>query len=260
MTNVSTSAKEQFDRQAAHYNGQWATWSDETLQRMLELAAPQPSWDVLDVATGTGFTALAFAPRVAHVVGADVSPGMLAQAAKRAQEQGIANVAWQEAPAETLPFGDGAFDLVTVRIAPHHFTDVRAFLAEVRRVLTPSGVFVLGDTTVPDGDAETAAWQNDVEKVRDSSHNANLPPETWRALAAEAGFTVTDLESLSGAIQLALTPWLETAGATGERAERVRQMFRDAPPAARRAFQITADAEGETHFAWQRVILRTVRS
>ena len=258
MTNVSTSAKEQFDRQAAHYNGRWAAWSDETLQRMLELAAPQPEWNALDVATGTGFTALAFAPRVAHVIGADVSPGMLAQADKRAQEQGIANVGWQEASAELLPFDDGAFDLVTVRIAPHHFTDVWAFLSEARRVLKPGGVFVLGDTTVPDGDAETAEWQNAVEKVRDSSHNANLSPETWRALTAEAGFTVTDLEALSGAIHLALSPWLETAGATGERAERVRQMFRDAPPAAQRAFQISTDAEGETHFAWQRVILRAV--
>jgi ubiquinone/menaquinone biosynthesis C-methylase UbiE len=72
---TSTSAKEQFDRQAAHYNNQWAGWSDETLQRMLALADPQPSWHVLDVATGAGFTALAFAPLVAEVTGADLSPG-----------------------------------------------------------------------------------------------------------------------------------------------------------------------------------------
>jgi ubiquinone/menaquinone biosynthesis C-methylase UbiE len=259
MSAPATSAKEQFDRQAAHYNGQWASWTDETLQRMLELAAPQSHWNMLDVATGTGFTALAFAPRVAHVTGADISPGMLAQAAQHAQEQGITNAEWREAPAESLPFDDGTFDLVTVRIAPHHFTDVRAFLSEVRRVLRPGGVFVLGDTTVPDDNAEAADWQNAVEKERDPSHGANLPPETWRTLLTGAGFMVSDLEALSGAIKIALSPWLETSGAAGERAERVRQMFRNAPETAKQEFQISTDPNGEIHFAWQRVILKATR-
>jgi ubiquinone/menaquinone biosynthesis C-methylase UbiE len=255
---VSTSAREQFDRQTAQYNQQWADWSDETLRRMLALADPQPSWQVLDVATGTGFTALALAPLVAQVIGADLSPGMLAQAEKRSKEQGITNVSWIEAPAEKMPFDDGAFDLVTVRIAPHHFTDVRAFLSETRRVLKPDGLFVLGDTSIPDEEGEAANWQNAVERERDPSHVANLSPKTWRSLTEEAGFVVTDLETLTGAIRIALTPWLETSGTTGERAERVRRLFADAPESARRHFQITADANGETHFAWQRVVLRAI--
>ncbi|MBC8101655.1 MAG: methyltransferase domain-containing protein [Cytophagales bacterium] len=256
--SATASAKEQFDRQAAHYNGQWASWTDETLQRMIVLADPQPTWRVLDVATGTGFTALGFAPRVAHVTGADLSPGMLAQATKRAEEQGIANIDWVETPAESLPFMDGAFDLVTVRIAPHHFSDVGTFLSETRRVLKSEGVFMLGDTTVPDDDPVAADWQNAVERERDPSHVANLSPETWRVLSERAGFTVTDLEGLSGAIRIALTPWLETAGATGERAERVRSLFAQAPKSARHHFEIATDAEGETHFSWQRVVLRAV--
>ncbi|MES2462899.1 MAG: methyltransferase domain-containing protein, partial [Armatimonadota bacterium] len=207
---VVTSAKEQFDRQAVHYNSQWAGWSDETLQRMLALADPQYSWQVLDVATGSGFTALAFAPLVSEVVGADLSPGMLAQAANRTREEGITNVSWVESPAEKLPFEDGAFDLVTVRIAPHHFTDIRAFLSETRRVLKPGGIFIVGDTTVPDASSEAADWQNRVERERDSSHVANLTPETWRSLTEAAGFTVTDLETGGGAIAITLTPWLET--------------------------------------------------
>ena len=73
------SAKEQFDKQATEYNAQWNTWSEETLNAMLAAAQPQPADTVLDVATGTGFTALAFAPLVSSVAGLDVSPGMLAQ-------------------------------------------------------------------------------------------------------------------------------------------------------------------------------------
>ncbi len=89
---MSVSAREQFDRQAAHYDARWSSWSDETLRRMLELAEPRSDWRVLDVATGTGFTALAFAPLVREVVGADISPGMLAQARRRAGEAGVENV------------------------------------------------------------------------------------------------------------------------------------------------------------------------
>src|SRR6478672_3361744 len=94
LANTMTSAKEQFDRQAAHYNTQWNTWSEALLRWLLEHADAQPSDNVLDVATGTGFTALAFAPHVQSVIGLDVSTGMLAEAQKRQQEQDITNVTW----------------------------------------------------------------------------------------------------------------------------------------------------------------------
>lgn len=252
------SARAQFDRQAEKYNERWASWSEETLRRLLQLADPKPDWRVLDVATGTGFTALAVAPHVAQVTGSDVSPNMLAEAAKRADAAGVTNVDWVEAPAEALPFADAAFDLVTARIAPHHFNDVPAFLAETRRVLKPEGVFVLADTTVPNDEPEAAAWQNAVERERDGSHVANLSPAAWRALVEAAGLRVTDLDPAGGGIGLELSAWLETAGCAGARAEHVRKLFANAPDSARRAFQITTGADSETRFVWQRVVLRAV--
>ncbi len=253
------SAREQFDRQATQYDERWASWSDETLRRMREMADPQPGWRVLDVATGAGFTALAFAPHVREVVGTDISTGMLAQACRRADEAGVTNIVWQEAAAESLPFNDASFDLVIVRIAPHHFIDVPAFLRETRRVLRPGGALVLGDTTVPDDEPEAAQWQNAVERERDPSHAANLSPEAWRALCAEAGLAITDLDHTSGRITISLGAWLDTAGCTGERAERVRTLFAHAPASARRQFRIEVDApSGETQFSWQRVVLRAV--
>lgn len=257
---ATITAKEQFDRQASQYNERWASWSDETLRRMLELADPQPAWRVLDVATGTGFTALAFAPNVASVVGADIAPGMLAEAAKRAGAQDIENVSWVETPAESLPFADGSFDLVTARIAPHHFTDVAAFLRETYRVLVPGGLFVLGDTSVPDDDAEAAEWQNRVEWARDNSHVRNRSPHEWTSLCESAGFTISDVEYREAAIEIPVSAWLETGGCTGERAEEVRRLFAEAPASAREHFRIVTDpATGESRFSWARVILRAAR-
>ena len=131
MTAVpARSAKEQFDKQAAHYDKQWSTWSEETLGWLLANADPQPADFVLDVASGTGFTALAFAPLVETVIGMDISPGMLEQARRQAGERRIANAVFQEGAAESLPFADGSFDIVTCRIAPHHFLSVEEFLAK----------------------------------------------------------------------------------------------------------------------------------
>ena len=253
------SAKEQFDRQAAHYNAQWNSWSEEVLNSMLISAQPKPTDAVLDVATGTGFTALAFAPLVQSVVGLDVSPGMLKQAEQYAQERGIANAAFQEGPAEALPFADQSFDLVTCRIAPHHFLDVQKFLAETARVLKPGGSFVLADTTVPDNSPEADAWQNGLEVVRDPSHVRNYTPGEWRHMAEAAGLTVTECRTNGGGITIPLSDWLTRAGCTPEQSAEVRRRFAEAPQSAREAFQIETQARGETVFTWQRVVLKAIK-
>ena len=258
-TTPKRTAKEQFDKQASEYNAQWNTWSEETLNAMLALAQPKPTDTVLDVATGTGFTALAFAPLVQSVVGLDVSPGMLRPAEQFTGERGITNAVFQEGAAESLPFGGASFDLVTCRIAPHHFLSVPQFLAETARVLKPGGSFVLADTTVPDDLPEAADWQNAVEAVRDPSHVRNHPPSEWRQLAEAAGLTVTECHTEGSGITIPLSDWIKKAGCTPEQADAVRRSFADAPDSARAVFSIVVGTGGETVFTWPRVLLRAVK-
>jgi ubiquinone/menaquinone biosynthesis C-methylase UbiE len=129
----------QFGAHAAAYSTSTVHAKGASLARLIELTKPHKTWRALDVATGAGHTAAAFAPHVASVIASDLTEEMLAEAAALAASKGFANMTTARADAEALPFADASFELVTCRIAPHHFPDVPTFVAEARRVLVPGG-------------------------------------------------------------------------------------------------------------------------
>ncbi len=253
------SSEEQFDRQAEFYNGQWNRWSEKSLEWLVRNSEVTGTETVLDIATGTGFTALAFAPLVSAVVGLDVSSQMLEKARQEAESRGIGTVEWRQGSAERLEFRDESFDLVTCRVAPHHFLNVPQFVREVKRVLKPGGKFLLADTTVPDGEGEIGHWQNRVEALRDPSHIRNYSPLEWRALVEAAGMTVEVCGEVEETTPLELEPWLQNAGCEGEAADEVRGLFRSSPQEIRAAFEIEEDPDGEISFSWKRVVLKAVK-
>jgi len=170
-----------------------ATGSD--LQRMVELAAPRPTDRLLDLATGGGHVARTFAPHVAEVVATDLTPEIIDHAAAYLAGLGLANVTTALADAENIPFPDASFDLVTCRIAPHHFPHPDRFVQESARVLRPGGRFVLVDSTVPDGEA--GAFFNRYEVLRDPSHVRSLTLAEWVSLIEAAGLALHTVESFT---------------------------------------------------------------
>jgi SAM-dependent methyltransferase len=95
----------------------------------------------LDVAAGTGepgLTVARLAPE-GHVVLADLAAEMLGIAARRAAAQRITNVETSVCSADDLPFGDGAFDSISVRFGYMFFPDLARATAEFARVLRPGG-------------------------------------------------------------------------------------------------------------------------
>ncbi len=95
----------------------------------------------LDVASGTGEPGLSVARHIprGRVVLTDLVPEMLDVAARRAAEQGVANVGTAVCSADDLPFEDAGFDSATVRFGYMFFPDVGAATAELARVLRPGG-------------------------------------------------------------------------------------------------------------------------
>ena len=145
----------------------------------------------LDVATGGGHCALTIAPYCDKVIAADVTPAMVEAARAFFAEQEAANIEVVEADAHALPFEDHHFDLVTCRIAPHHFEDPAAFVAEVARVLKPGGKFLLIDNIAPEDD-RLDAFINWLEAARDPSHVRNLKVSQWRENVEAAGLEIRE--------------------------------------------------------------------
>lgn len=174
---------DQFTQQASAYASSAIVRNEEVLQRILEMAQPQPSDHVLDVACGTGILTCALAAHTAHVTGVDLTPAMLVQAQKEQVQQGLSNLAWHKADVAALPYPNAAFSLVVSRFAFHHFPEPLAVLREMRRVCRPGGRIVIADVTPAANKAEAF---NAIEKLRDPSHTQALSPEEWAALLAQA--------------------------------------------------------------------------
>jgi SAM-dependent methyltransferase len=193
-----------------------STWSDRAqayresethragadLDLLVEWCEPAEGVKALDVATGGGHVARRLREAGAEVVTLDPSPGMQADVL---------------APAEHIPFDDGAFDVVVTRIAPHHFEDIRAAVAELERV--SNRLVVVEDTLYSSERHEQA------EKLRDPTHVRNYTEDEWRELLTEAGLEVEQVECFEK--EHPLEDWLARTGCEGEEAERVRELLAD---------------------------------
>jgi ubiquinone/menaquinone biosynthesis C-methylase UbiE len=242
--------QQQFGAHASAYATSAVHAKGASLGRLVDLVRPEGHWQVLDIATGAGHTAAAFAPHVAHVIASDITEEMLDETRRLAAAKGFANLETAVADAETLPFDDARFDLVSCRIAAHHFPDVPRFVADVARVLKPGGTFALVDNISPDalstpGFSEVdlagaAAGYNAFEKLRDKSHGRCLGLAEWCEVITAAGLTVLRREILPKA--MALAPWATRMDADAATTERLRAMLEEGTPALKAFLRPRLDA------------------
>ena len=156
----------------------------------------------LDVATGGGHVARRLRDEGFNVTTLDPAPGMRADVL---------------APAEHIPFADGSFDTVATRIAPHHFSDIRAATAEMARVARR--VVLIEDTLFDSEEVEEA------ELLHDPTHVRSYSEQEWRSFLEDAGLAVEQVDLLEKGRNF--TDWCDRTGCTGHEREQVRELLGD---------------------------------
>ena len=96
--------QEQFGKTAASYLTSTPHALGKSLERLVALTSPQKNWNALDVATGGGHVAYAFAPHVRRTWATDITQEMLELVKAEAQKRGLTNIRTAYAKAEALPF------------------------------------------------------------------------------------------------------------------------------------------------------------
>jgi len=185
---------DEFSRQAQNFDA-WAVKVDENVGERFGAALGEAAGGrLLDVACGPGVVTAALAPNAASVTAFDATEAMLDRARDRCAKAGLSNVEFRSGDAESLPFGDAAFDGVVTRAAIHHFAHPQRALDEMFRVLRPGGAAVLLDVISAE-DARESDLHNAVERLRDPSHVRMLPPSELDDAVVRAGFRGIDTAS-----------------------------------------------------------------
>jgi ubiquinone/menaquinone biosynthesis C-methylase UbiE len=157
---------------------------------------------VLDVGTGGGHVARRLREEGCTVVTVDPAPGMRPDVVSSAEE---------------LPFADGSFDVVTCRIAAHHFQDIHSAIAEMARVT--QRLVVIEDNVFTDERVEEA------ERLRDPTHVRCYSEDEWKAMLTEAGLEVEQLERFER--HPVVEDWLARVETPPADAARVRELLAD---------------------------------
>ncbi len=241
--NRFESIQSQFSAAATRYTTSRYHADSPDLDAMLAAVDLRGDERVLDIGTGVGHTAVAFAPRVSEVVALDLTAAMLDEARGLASRRGVDNVRFEQGDAMALPFPDDSFDVVTCRVCAHHFEDPAAAVREIARVLRPGqasgagqpqrasqpseagGTLLLVDSVSPEDPAQDT-FLNCIEVLRDPSHVRNHSLSQWQQMLADAGLASECLNVWR--VPLEFQDWVERMRTPQLECQQLRSLFKKA--------------------------------
>ena len=170
--------------------------------------------------------------------------------------RGAGNVAYVAGDVEALPFADSSFDVVTCRIAAHHFADPATAVRQVQRVLRPGGSLLLQDILGHD-DSEANAFVTEVERRRDPSHVRAYRAAEWKAFLRAAGLSVLDEARVAKTRRW--EDWTGRMRMSAEARADLEAFVRAAPERCRAAFDFTLAGGRVESFTDRMLLLRADR-
>jgi len=215
--------REEFTRQADDYAAAPMIRDIDHIEKLVSIAAPRPDARVLEIATGPGHVAMAFAKVTREVVGIDLTDAPLKIAGKMRAERGLKNVSFRQGDVEArLPFADNEFDVVVCRFAVHHFENPAAVVKEMARVCRIEGTVAIEDLISSEHPAR-AEYYNRFEQLRDTSHTRALALSELIKTMASAGLEIMRFES--SALRNPVDRWFQSAQTTPDREAQARAMI-----------------------------------
>ncbi|WP_338849004.1 class I SAM-dependent methyltransferase [Massilia sp. W12] len=242
----SSLVSQQFGNQAQAYLRSAVHAQGAELQRMTDLARASAALHALDLGCGAGHVSFALAAGGATVTAYDVSPKMLEVVGQEAQRRAC-RLSLRQGQAERLPFADASFDLVASRFSAHHWEDVPAALAEVRRVLKPGGQCILVDVIAPPQPLFDTVLQT-VEILRDPSHVRDYSASQWREMALQAGLACG--EFMQWKLTMVFDVWIARMNTSLQRADAIRDVFDQAAQEVRSYFNVQPDYSWDMDVMW----------
>ena len=229
--------------------------TDDHLKDIVELAAPKPEDEVLDVATGTGRLALALAPSVHWVLGVDLTESALDQARATAEANEIDNVDFHLGDAEELFFPDDNFDLVTCSLAFHHFPNPDVPLAEIVRVCKKNASILIVDRVASD-DRHERELQNHLCKLQDPSHVRLHSRDEFHYLCGHEHVRIVGERRWETVREF--EEWMMRGNPTADAEQELRAAFAEALEEDRTGMQIRRAEDGTVQFIqrWVAILLR----
>ncbi|MCB0095976.1 MAG: methyltransferase domain-containing protein [Caldilineaceae bacterium] len=237
--------QQEFTKQAQAYASNPTVRDADWAMRLVQAASPSPNDRVLEVATGPGYVALAFAAAGCNVIGVDLTAAPLAIAEQNRQERSLTNVRFEAADANQLPFEDSSFDIVVCRLAVHHFAEPQTVFGQMARVCRPGGKVVIEDLLASENLAR-AEFYNRWEQLRDPSHVAALSLSQLIGFYAAAGFEVESVQSETRT--QVVEQWLRNSQTPPDKADEVRQLLAADRAQNRSGIHIFEDDAGQLCF------------
>lgn len=215
--------KSQYYRVQQEFKKQATGWSkrQDKPSGYADLLDLEDDFSVLDVASGSGILASAFAPHVARVIASDLTHEMLEQA----QMRNIENMHFALAAAEKLPVDDNALHRVVTRYSFHHMLNPQLVIQEMYRVCRIGGRVMVIDVIAPE-ESEVAELYNHLERLRDPSHTNVLSLSTLMALFSDTGFRdITQSVNPNG--EMDLENWFDLAQTPQAERQQVLGILKD---------------------------------
>ncbi|WP_100398794.1 class I SAM-dependent methyltransferase [Bacillus sp. FJAT-44742] len=257
MTNQKEDVIQQFGKNAYGYTVSDLHAKGKDLSLLVELAEKKGSEQLLDVATGAGHTVNAFAPYVAEAVAFDLTKEMLTEARSLIQKNQHDNVSFVHGDAEEMPFQDDSFDIVTCRIAAHHFPDLHKFIKEVQRVLKVGGEFLLIDNTAPELDSFDTFY-NTIEKERDHSHVRAWKKSEWLAMIEQHGLELSVCHRYEKTFHF--DDWCDRMKMTETEKQDLSSFINNADEEIKAKFNIKAEEDRVVSFNGEAIVLKAIKS